>query len=562
MSQVRQYIGARYVMKVYENTLDPSSMEWEASTAYEPLTMVTFNNSSYLSKMDVPNTVGDPSTNPTYWALTGSYNGQIANLQDQIDELKGGVVTPQMYGAIGDGVTDDTTAFNDMIAAATGYIFIPEGTYLINSSLSIPSNTVIVSKGEFIDGRTVDEAAPIGLFDIDNKTNVTLDGIRIIGSGIQATYMMGAEIAARNRSKYITFRNCYVYDTPFCYGIVAYKECDHVLIDGCKINKFSYGGICNTDGCDNFTVVNCEVYTDIAATTTDNLYPISLGLYDTEYYTPFHIAKNCSAINNFVKTDVAIWEGIESHATDNLVIAGNIIENCYSGVAFVGGAVVDGVTLKVTNFAVSDNVIIGPTSGTRKAANNAGVIVSYGEDGVINGNTIKNFALLSNTSNKSPIIFSTCVNVAFRNNLVKNTGVAGETDWGVWTAYCNEIYIQNNTFTHGNHQAAFRTNLDYEVYIENNVIQDFALYISSAPTAAHDGYVRFKGNDSDVMDGNANRCVPQWAAAADIPSVQLGKVGDIIMNRVPGTGLPMGWVCTVAYVSGTPATWKALANIA
>lgn len=84
---VRQYIGARYVTKIYENTLDPSSAEWQAGVNYEPLTMVTYNNGSYLSKKDVPASVGNPADNPTYWVQTGFYNGQIASLQAQIDTI-------------------------------------------------------------------------------------------------------------------------------------------------------------------------------------------------------------------------------------------------------------------------------------------------------------------------------------------------------------------------------------------------------------------------------------------------------------------------------------------
>lgn len=84
---MRQYIGARYTTKVYENSLDPSSAEWEAGVTYEPLTLVTYLNSSYLSKKDVPGSVGDPSANPSYWVLTGAYNGQILNLQNQINAI-------------------------------------------------------------------------------------------------------------------------------------------------------------------------------------------------------------------------------------------------------------------------------------------------------------------------------------------------------------------------------------------------------------------------------------------------------------------------------------------
>ena len=82
------YIGARYTIKVYQNSLVPSSAEWESGFAYEPLTLVTYNNSSYLSKVDVPASVGSPDANPTYWAITGAYNGQILQLQNDVSALQ------------------------------------------------------------------------------------------------------------------------------------------------------------------------------------------------------------------------------------------------------------------------------------------------------------------------------------------------------------------------------------------------------------------------------------------------------------------------------------------
>lgn len=82
-----QYIGARYVTKVYENSQNPNSAEWEADTVYEPLTMVTYQNGSYLSRKTIPATVGNPAANGVYWAQTGFYNGQISHLQNQIDVI-------------------------------------------------------------------------------------------------------------------------------------------------------------------------------------------------------------------------------------------------------------------------------------------------------------------------------------------------------------------------------------------------------------------------------------------------------------------------------------------
>jgi|SRR5579859_1081501 len=53
-----------------------------------------------------------------------------------------GYVTPQDYGAVGDGVTDDTTAINNALAgvfaAGGGTLFIPIADYLVSGTLSVP----------------------------------------------------------------------------------------------------------------------------------------------------------------------------------------------------------------------------------------------------------------------------------------------------------------------------------------------------------------------------------------------------------------------------------------
>ena len=77
---VRQYVGARYVPKF------ASPVEWAADTSYEALTIVTFNNASYTSKIQVPPTVGNPANNPKYWALTGNYNAQVEQYRQEVSE--------------------------------------------------------------------------------------------------------------------------------------------------------------------------------------------------------------------------------------------------------------------------------------------------------------------------------------------------------------------------------------------------------------------------------------------------------------------------------------------
>lgn len=83
---IRQYIGARYVPKFYENSLGTN--EWTANTAYEPLTIVTRNGNSYTSKKEVPANIGAPETAPEYWASTGIYNQQIDMYREEVNQLR------------------------------------------------------------------------------------------------------------------------------------------------------------------------------------------------------------------------------------------------------------------------------------------------------------------------------------------------------------------------------------------------------------------------------------------------------------------------------------------
>lgn len=93
MSNVRQYIGARYVPLI--------DGEWDNTKTYEPLTVVYYNGNSYTSRQHVP--TGIDISNTDYWAQSGNYNAQIEAYRqevwafdDRIDALEAdGSVTTQ-----------------------------------------------------------------------------------------------------------------------------------------------------------------------------------------------------------------------------------------------------------------------------------------------------------------------------------------------------------------------------------------------------------------------------------------------------------------------------------
>lgn len=57
------------------------------------------------------------------------------------------IVNVKDFGAVGDGVTDDTEAILSAVAKH-GIIFLPAGTYIVSSPIGLPSNTYLVGAGK------------------------------------------------------------------------------------------------------------------------------------------------------------------------------------------------------------------------------------------------------------------------------------------------------------------------------------------------------------------------------------------------------------------------------
>lgn len=116
-----QYIGARYVPVFYQNSLDPTSSDWEVNVTYEPMTWVSMSNGHmYISKKEVPANIGSPASNPDYWLEAGQYNAYIQSLQDQIDDMKDGTVPGSLQDQINDIVNTDLPAITGDITNLQG----------------------------------------------------------------------------------------------------------------------------------------------------------------------------------------------------------------------------------------------------------------------------------------------------------------------------------------------------------------------------------------------------------------------------------------------------------
>ncbi len=98
-------------------------------------------------------------------------------------------VTPQMFGAIGDGVADDTEAVKDAIACASEHnkmVFFPKGVYLISAPIVIPSGLDICGSGATVfknDTTTVElNGMDVNAAFVLSGSKIYMHDIRIRGS--------------------------------------------------------------------------------------------------------------------------------------------------------------------------------------------------------------------------------------------------------------------------------------------------------------------------------------------------------------------------------------------
>ena len=208
------YIGARYVPKLVG--------EWDGTkeTAYEPLIIVTYQGNSYTSRQYVP--AGIDISNTEYWVLTGNFNGQIESFRLTLEEINTkikntGRVSVKDYGAVGDGIADDSDAIQSALDASD-FVILPHGNYRITKTLTL-------SRGnQHIEGDTLDQ--PL----------ITFDGQ--IGVAIRVTsprcYLANFRVQTSNDSE--TFRP--IDDTN--YVGIKY-EVGYNFINNVKIGGFNTG---------------------------------------------------------------------------------------------------------------------------------------------------------------------------------------------------------------------------------------------------------------------------------------------------------------------------------
>ena len=94
--------------------------------------------------------------------------------------IEGASVNVKDFGAVGNGVTDDSSALQ-LALNQQGNIYFPDGTYIVKSTLTVKSNTSLFgSRNAVINGSTPTSVTNNTIFNISGKEDVTVKGLSFI----------------------------------------------------------------------------------------------------------------------------------------------------------------------------------------------------------------------------------------------------------------------------------------------------------------------------------------------------------------------------------------------
>lgn len=394
------YVGARYVPLLYG--------EWDKTISYEPLTIVTYQGASYTSKTIVPIGVDIINTKywvctGNYNAQIEMYRSDISALRTKINELVfrcvedmrdceslqvgdivntlgyysvsdggeafyiitdtvdeysyqenvgdlyatlvyGEIVCPRMFGAKGDGVTDDTIAIQNCINSGNKILF-NSGTYLVDAEISVKakSNSVIDLNGCTLKAKT-NNLEFYQILDVDGVENVVIKNGKIIGDrdthiGNTGEWGYGIRI---NASKNVSVSDVYI-EKCWGDGIVIRQLSEEVIIDRCFIKLCRRQGITVSD-CSDVIITN-NIIQEINGTAP-------MAGIDVEP-NEGGVARNILIKGNMFKNNKG--HGLHAYGGDNtrvvnLVVVDNVVtdtNDCDDGFSLAS----------VTNCTVSNNVV-------------------------------------------------------------------------------------------------------------------------------------------------------------------------------------------------------------
>ena len=316
-------------------------------------------------------------------------------IYDYLDNELINIVTPEMFGAKGDGVTNDATAINQALAGGNKIVIFSNKTYRVQNSCNIYSNTKIIGNCSIIDatrcpfiiGETGDYA-----YGYDGTNNVLIEGLFVDLNGASTDHIIMAH--AQN----VSVKDCTFYNNA--EHAIELNSSKNVVFDNCIFKNVAPG------------VTNKEaINIDPAATG----YTLSMGYFDNT------ISNGVRIINCFFDN---CWAAIGNHntttyASKNIIFTNNDIRNSYRGCHLHS---YENVIIQNNHFIDISDIVLRMT-GTKNVHISGNMFSTQKEFVKIEGSDQNAFIVnnIGTSSASSPInVSSNAVRITRSQNIINN----------------------------------------------------------------------------------------------------------------------------------------------
>lgn len=326
------------------------------------------------------------------------------------------------YGAVGNGVSDDTSAFNNCIIGNTN-VWIPPGNYKITGTINCTSGKTIRGAGMWYSTLVGDPSLygtpsrRIILF--GNGSNIKLSDFAIVGklnyrSDGEANDGLGGGGRFDGGS---VISNIWVEHTKTGGWII---NSSNLTVNSCRFRNTIADGINFSVGMRSCVLTNCT-----ARGTGDDGFAVWPANYLTPVYTPgLNVITHCTAQTSWLAQGAAIYGGESNRIEDSLFQ--DIPYGC--GILF---STTFPVSHGFSGTTVAQRCDVNRCGGTR-----AGVQI-YMQNSGISGLNLNNLSISNSAGHGLSIVHGAgggLANAILYNSTIPNYGLAGGGYHGMWAA--------------------------------------------------------------------------------------------------------------------------------